>query len=120
MMPPDHHTLDEYFPLNPPPVREEEEGDILQAMVPPLNGLTTPNIGIISVSHPIPQIIKNSSSADLIGSMIFNNYTNTALIDSSTILNTSENILDDSETESVETNTGEDDPNDPEWKGDAQ
>lgn len=119
MMPPDHHTLDEYFPIIPPPVKVVEEEEILQTMVPPLNGLTTGNIGIISVINT-PQNIKNSPSADLIGSMIFNNYSNAPLIDSSTILNTTENILDDSETESVETNTGEDDPNDPEWKGEAQ
>lgn len=119
MMPPDHHTLDEYFPIIPPPAKELEEEEILQTMVPPLNGLSTGNIGIISVSNTL-QTTKNSSSTDLIGNMIFNNYSNPTLIDSSTILNASENILDDSETESVETNTGEDDPNDPEWKGEAQ
>lgn len=117
MMPPDHHTLDEYFPIIPPSVKEEEEEEILQTMVPPLNGITTTtNIGILKT----PQHLKNSSPSDLIGSIMFSNYANSTLIDSSTILNSSENILDDSETESVETNTGEDDPNDPEWKGEAQ
>lgn len=117
MMPPDHHTLDEYFPIIPPPVKEEPE--ILQTMVTPLNGLTTTNIGILSSAN-ISQNIKSIPSTDLISGMVFNSFSNTTLIDSSTTLNSSENILDDSETESVETNTGEDDPNDPEWKGEAQ
>lgn len=117
MMPPDHNTLDQYLLGTSSTVKQVEEEEICETMAPPLNGLRSIEL---NTSSDTPH--NNTSSADLTEcNVMFNNYSDPPLLESSTILlNPSTNTLDDSETESVETNTGEDDPNDPEWKGEAQ